>query len=227
MEEKCVGGSNLHMRCCAHILSLVVKEGLKEVDDSIIRIRSAVKYVRSSPARLLRFKACVEKVKIESKSLVCLDVETRWNSTYLMLESAIKFQAAFDMLEEQDGKYRTELLSSKGIPTEEDWEYARCLLPFLKDFYTATLHISGSLYVTSNYYFDEVFGIRAMIKKKMVDEDESLRKMADRMMKKFDKYWSNISNLNMFLFIAHVLDPRHKKGYVFFIVGQSFEEDKA
>ena len=226
-KKSVLEGQNLHMRCCAHILSLVVKEGLKEVDDSVIRIRSAVKYVRSSPARLLRFKACVEKVKIESKSLVCLDVETRWNSTYLMLESAIKFQAAFDMLEEQDGKYRTELLSSKGIPTEEDWEYARCLLPFLKGFYTARLRISGSLYVTSNSYFDEVFGIRAMIKKKMIDEDESLRKMADRMMKKFDKYWSNISNLNMFLFIAPVLDPRHKKGYVFFIVGQSFEEDKA
>ncbi|GJY54123.1 zinc finger BED domain-containing protein RICESLEEPER 2-like protein [Tanacetum coccineum] len=93
------------MRCCAHILSLIIKEGLKEVGDSVIRIRSAVKYVRSSPARLLRFKACVEKVKIESKSLVCLDVETRWNSTYLMLESAIKFQAAFDMLEEQDSNF--------------------------------------------------------------------------------------------------------------------------
>ncbi|GJX32929.1 zinc finger BED domain-containing protein RICESLEEPER 2-like protein [Tanacetum coccineum] len=75
--------------------------------------------------------SCVEKVKIDSKSLVCLDVETRWNSTYLMLESAIKFQAAFDMLEEQDSKYRSELLSSKGMPTEEDWDYARCLLPFL------------------------------------------------------------------------------------------------
>ncbi|GKB95239.1 zinc finger BED domain-containing protein RICESLEEPER 2-like protein [Tanacetum coccineum] len=51
--------------------------------------------------------------------------------------------------------------------------------------------------------------------------------MANKMMKKFDKYWSNISTMNMFLFIAPVLDPRHKKGYVFFIVRQSFEEDKA
>ena len=156
----------LHMRCCAHILSLVVKDGLKEVDTSIARIRSAVKYVRSSPARLNRFKGCVEKMKIESKGLVCLDVETRWNSTYLMLESAIKFQDAFDLLEEQDSKYKSELESLRGLPTEEDWEYARCLLPFLRGFYTSTLRISGSLYVTSNNYFHEVFGIGAMIKKR-------------------------------------------------------------
>ncbi|KAJ9548188.1 hypothetical protein OSB04_020731 [Centaurea solstitialis] len=217
----------LHMRCCAHILSLVVKEGLKELEDPILRIRSAVKYVRSSPARLQRFKACVEKMKIESKSLVCLDVETRWNSTYLMLESAIKFQAAFDMLEEQDSKYRSELLSLKGMPTEEDWDYARCLLPFLKGFYTSTLRISGSLYVTSNSYFHEVFGIGAMIKNKMSVKDEGLRKMATRMKGKYDKYWSNESNINMFLFVGSILDPRHKLGYVSFIVEQSYEKEKA
>nr|KAJ0194742.1 hypothetical protein LSAT_V11C700367090 [Lactuca sativa] len=165
-KHNVLDSQHLHMRCCAHILSLVVKEGLKDIDTSIARIRSAVKYVRSSPARLQRFKGCVEKMKIESKSLVCLDVETRWNSTYLMLESAIKFQDAFDLLEEQDSKYRSELLSLKRLPKEEDWEHVRCMLPFLKGFYTSTLRISGSLYVTSNNYFHEVFGIGAIIKKR-------------------------------------------------------------
>jgi hypothetical protein len=37
----------MHMRCCAHILNLIVIEGLKEVDDSLVRVRSAVKYVKS------------------------------------------------------------------------------------------------------------------------------------------------------------------------------------
>ena len=52
-------GEYLHMRCCAHILSLIVKEGLKDLDDSIFRIRAAVRYVRSSPSRLARFRSCV------------------------------------------------------------------------------------------------------------------------------------------------------------------------
>lgn len=75
-------GEFMHIRCCAHILNLVVKEGLKDLDSSIEAIRNAVRYVRSSPTRLARFKWCIEQEHISSKSLVCLDVSTRWNSTY-------------------------------------------------------------------------------------------------------------------------------------------------
>ena len=70
-------GEFLHMRCCAHILSLTVKEGLKDIDDSIFRIRSVVRYVRLSPARTTRFKNFAEEEGIETKSLLCLDVEMR------------------------------------------------------------------------------------------------------------------------------------------------------
>ena len=31
----------LHMRCCAHILNLVVRDGLKEMDDSIVTVGNA------------------------------------------------------------------------------------------------------------------------------------------------------------------------------------------
>jgi hypothetical protein len=31
------------MRCCAHILNLIVTDGLKEVSDSIVKVRNAVK----------------------------------------------------------------------------------------------------------------------------------------------------------------------------------------
>nr|KYP32091.1 Putative AC9 transposase [Cajanus cajan] len=74
-------GDYIHMRCCAHVLNLIVKEGFKDNIDAILRIRGAVKYVRSSPSRMSKFKTCVEQQNIEYKGLVCLDVETRWNST--------------------------------------------------------------------------------------------------------------------------------------------------
>ena len=76
------------MICIAHIVNLIVNEGLKEHQDSITRIRGAVKYVRQSPSRLQKFKKCVQIENIQSKSLLCLDVSTRWNSTYLMLDAA-------------------------------------------------------------------------------------------------------------------------------------------
>ncbi|KAL1344810.1 hypothetical protein AAHE18_08G071600 [Arachis hypogaea] len=49
---------------------------LKEIDESILRIRSTVKYVRSSPSRATRFQKCVELEKIQYKDLPCMDVET-------------------------------------------------------------------------------------------------------------------------------------------------------
>ena len=50
----------LHMRCIAHIINLVVSDGLKEYNDSIARVRGVVKYVRQSPSRLQKFKECVD-----------------------------------------------------------------------------------------------------------------------------------------------------------------------
>ena len=94
-ESSVLDGKYLHMRCAAHILNLVVKDGLTDLDISIVKARTFVKYERSSPARLQKFKTSVEEEKLDNKSLVCLDVETRWNSTYLMLESALKFKKAF------------------------------------------------------------------------------------------------------------------------------------
>jgi len=101
------------MRCCAHILNLIVSNGLKEIDNSVLRIHAAVKYIRSSPSRFMKFKECVERQKIEYKGHICLDVETSWNSTYLMLDAAFKNKMAFVELEFYDTKYANEL--GKGI----------------------------------------------------------------------------------------------------------------
>jgi hypothetical protein len=54
----------MHMRCCAHILNLIVTDGLKEVNDSIVMVRNAVKHVKSSHSRLDKFKACMEIERI-------------------------------------------------------------------------------------------------------------------------------------------------------------------
>ena len=90
------------MRCCVHILNLIVNSGLKEIDNFVIRIHAVVKYIRSSPSRLTSFKEYVERQNIEYKGHICLDVETRWNSTYLMLDIALKHRKAFEEFEFHD-----------------------------------------------------------------------------------------------------------------------------
>lgn len=78
-----------------------------------------------------KFKECTEFASIDSKKLVSLDVPTRWNSTYIMLEAAEKFQLAFDKLE---GEY-SNFLESFGAarpPTSDDWNSSRSFIKFLK-----------------------------------------------------------------------------------------------
>ncbi|XP_030467314.1 zinc finger BED domain-containing protein RICESLEEPER 2-like [Syzygium oleosum] len=216
-------GELLHMRCFAHILSLIVREGLKDINDSIVRIRSTVRYVRSFPARLRRFKGYIELEKIESKSLVCLDVETRWNSIYMMLEEALKFQIAFNSLEFQDSKFVEELSKAKGLSTSDEWEYARHFLPFLKLFFDTTLKVSGSSYVTSNDMAKDVYGIYIMIDIYCENEDPTLQEMAKRMKIKFNKYFGNVNDIDLTLFIACILDPRHRWEYVKWMIDRVYE----
>jgi hypothetical protein len=76
-------GKYLHMRCAAHILNLIVQDGLREVDQSIKRVWAAVKFIRRGTSRLENFKEIAQWEKVDSKAFLNLDVCTRWNSTYM------------------------------------------------------------------------------------------------------------------------------------------------
>ncbi|KAL4290133.1 hypothetical protein GQ457_14G014970 [Hibiscus cannabinus] len=212
----------LHMRCAAHILNLVVKDGLKDVDNSVMKVRVAVKYVRSSPARLQKFRSCIEEENINNKSLVCLDIETRWNSTYCMLKSALVFRKAFKNMKTKCIPYSKELRKVGGPPDDEDWDKVTAFLPFLEIFYEATLSFSGPRYVTGNNFVEEIFDIGYTINRYLDDSNVGLKSMARQMKMKFDKYWANVNNVNVLMFIALVLDPRHKLRYVEWIVRRSY-----
>ncbi|KAE8671427.1 hypothetical protein F3Y22_tig00111954pilonHSYRG00181 [Hibiscus syriacus] len=191
-----------------------------------MKVRTLVRYVRSSPARLQKFKTCIEEEKEDSKSLITLDVETRWNSTFLMLESAIKFKKAFASLYMKDSSCFKELRKVGGGPIEDDWKRVSSFLPFLSIFYDATLRLSGSRYVTCNHYAHEIYGTRLMISN-ISDDDEGIKKMAAQMMSKYDKYYGNIDNINIMMFVGVILDPRHKLNYVNWIVHDSYDETQA
>ncbi|KAL1209432.1 putative AC transposase [Cardamine amara subsp. amara] len=218
-----LNGEFLHMRCGAHILNLVVKDGLEENKASISRIRCAVRYVRSSPTRSNKLKECLTHLKLGSSVGLSLDVETRWNSTYLMLESALKQKKAFDMLVLEDEKYLVELGKLDGVPTKSDWEYAKTYLPILKFFYDATLKVSATKHVTGNSYLKEVFGVGLMIRKMSLNKtDPNQKAMATKMKAKFDKYWGDVDNMNLVIFFACVLDPRYKMKFVTWLIRENY-----
>ncbi|CAN1278849.1 Putative AC transposase [Linum perenne] len=185
-------GQFLHVRCVAHIINLVVSDGLGEISTSVRKIREAVRYVKQSPARLQKFYDFVAVDDIESKKSLCLDVFTRWNSTFLMLQAAEKYETAFEMYALSDRQFL-------GVPDEDDWNDARRIMRFLKCFYDFTLKVSGSSYVTSNLFFPDVVILYRMLKMWEGSCDNQLSSMANKMRRKYEKYWGDIEKMNKLL----------------------------
>ncbi|XP_030924901.1 zinc finger BED domain-containing protein RICESLEEPER 3-like [Quercus lobata] len=48
-----LGGEFMHMRCCAHIVNLIVMEGLKSHHESIVKVRNAVRITKEWGASIL------------------------------------------------------------------------------------------------------------------------------------------------------------------------------
>ena len=102
-----------------------------------------MKYVRASESRMKKIKECIERVGgVDTPASLCLDVLTRWNSTYLMLNFAIKYHRVFCSLHFHDEKY-------KYCPLAEEWIRGEKICVFLLPFYETTNLISGTSYPTS------------------------------------------------------------------------------
>ena len=126
-------------------------------------------------------------------------------------------------MDEQESHFASDL--KDGIPNEMDWDNARVLTKFLKNFYEVTKRMSGTLYTTSNSYFHEVCAIEQLLREWSRNSDPSLSLMAMKMKEKFDKYWGNIDRMNMMLMIVIVLDPRYKLKHVRFCYGRIYPSE--
>ncbi|XP_058750882.1 zinc finger BED domain-containing protein DAYSLEEPER-like [Vicia villosa] len=68
------------------------------IDESLEKIRLCVKYVRGSEARKIKFASCLKQLSNVTSKQVRQDLPTRWNSTYLMLETAIANEGKYPKL---------------------------------------------------------------------------------------------------------------------------------
>lgn len=218
------GYKYLHMRCITHVVNLVVSEGLKDINASVKHVRDVVRYIKNSPARLKRFKDCVDLEGIESKSSLCFDVPTRWNSTYLMLSTAAKFEVAFDRYGELDLSFKADL-RELNIPSSADWACVRKYSNLLKHFYKLTVRISGSFYVTSNSFLSEISDLCCILNDWKGSMDSETRHLSDSMKMKFNKYWGDAENMNKIVFWANVFDPIDKLDYMV-TLGEMFGLEK-
>ncbi|XP_050915062.1 zinc finger BED domain-containing protein RICESLEEPER 1-like [Lathyrus oleraceus] len=120
---------------------------------------------------------------------LCLDVSTRWNATYLMLEAAEKFQAAFDKLEYEESGYR-------------------------EFFGKATNVFSTAQSVSLHSAFHQVSAIYCELKQATMNLNGVFASVGGNMMEKYNRYWWCATKMNKLIYFGTILDPRYKLSYI-------------
>lgn len=215
LEKLICSGRLFHMRCCAHILNLIVKDGLDVIKGGIEKIRDSVVYWSATPKREEKFEETTKQLRIPFTKKLVFDCPTRWNSTYLMLEVAIMYKDVFIRLKQRDSKYKT-------LPTESEWEFAREVCNRLKVFFNVTELFSGTIYPTANLYFPQICEVKLSLNEWLGSPIDVIRNMASSMLEKFEKYWNVVHGI---MGVAAVLDPRYKMALLEYYFPQLYGND--
>ncbi|MFQ6665807.1 hypothetical protein Gotur_032414 [Gossypium turneri] len=205
-ELFCVMVLFFQVRCCAHILNLIVKAGLELADDVVGKIRNGNRYIKKSGIRRKRFYDVADKsFHLNVTKKLRQDVSVRWNSTYLMLDYSLYYKDVLDYWGQRDKDYQMFALSNK------EWRNVAILYKFLKVFYDVTCVFSGSNYATANLYFRGVWKVYKVLLDTVKGHYSFLTPMVKQMQEKFNKYWAKYS---LILSGVAILDPRYKLNYV-------------
>ncbi|XP_066361541.1 zinc finger BED domain-containing protein RICESLEEPER 2-like [Miscanthus floridulus] len=186
----------VHQRCACHIINLIVKSGLKRFKPYTEDFRTAINFLNSSNQRIALFNNfCIAKGVRPRK--FGLDMDVRWNATYLMLKHLLPYKDVFSVF--INSNYGTTLL------TASHWYIADKILEFLEVFYDSTVTLSGVYYPTSSLILHHLLDIITHLHES--SKDQNLFSIVYPMKLKYLKYWKDIPLMYSFAFI---LDPRGK-----------------
>ncbi|KAL5570508.1 hypothetical protein UlMin_027083 [Ulmus minor] len=115
-----LSGDFFHMCCTAHILNLIAEDGMYILDKGIVNIHESVSYWTATTKRNEKFTETARQLHIQSTKVLALDMPVRWNSTYVMLSTALIYKSIFAHLKQHESGYKT-------LPLEDDWVKARDL----------------------------------------------------------------------------------------------------
>ena len=83
-----------HVRCCAHIFNLLIKDGLSVIEDVIFKVQENIKYLAGLLSPLMMFSNVAKQLHLLSKKLI-LDCCAQWSATYDMLSTVLEFKHIF------------------------------------------------------------------------------------------------------------------------------------
>ncbi|KAK0131561.1 Zinc finger BED domain-containing protein 1 [Merluccius polli] len=197
------------LSCFAHTLNLAAQSlySLNSVSQWVARVRTIVVWMKRCLMAKVVLREKQDLLQLPQHSLI-LDVRTRWNSLYLMLERfteqypAIQAASLDQRLRKNMDRDRLARL------TEEDFRKAEDFINLMKVLYTSTLCVSSEKSPTSG----QILPILKKLEAHLSVQDGDTVFVSN--LKK--QVWSNLSKryqndeIRNFLQVATALDPRFK-----------------
>lgn len=199
-------GRNKHMPCFAHTVNLIAEVITK--DPLILPILSKVRDIVKWAKRSVTVSDKLRKIQLDNemsngitKKLI-LDVQTRWNSTYYMLERFSELVTAVNQVIIND-------TAAPPMLTATELDLARQIQIVLKPLEFVTREASGELYITISKIIPMVNCLKNQLRN-ITSELEIVmalkKKLLDEITKRFGKM-----EYNYFLSVSTLLDPRFKR----------------
>jgi hypothetical protein len=129
-----------------------------------------------------------------------VDMDVRWNSTFLMLKHLVPYRGTFSVWIKTNHPCKED---GSILINDDHWYIIEKMLSFLQDFYDSNVALSGVYYPTSPLMLHHILKIARQLN--AFENDRLLREAIVPMKSKFLKYWRDIPILYAFAF---VLDPR-------------------
>ncbi|RXN32920.1 zinc finger BED domain-containing 1-like protein [Labeo rohita] len=192
-----------HISCFAHMLNLIVKAALKEVQHIVQKVKTIVEYFHRSTVASEKLGATQKQMGQEPLRLK-QDVATRWNSTYYMLKR---------FTEVKDPIISTLALINPSLPTllPEEWEISREILEIIKPFEEVTTEVSAEKFVTVSKVILMTRGLQRIVARfqRNPSKFDPVKKLVDSLMSEMTKRFGRVEH-NEKLADATCLDPRFK-----------------
>ena len=121
----------LHQRCACHIINLIAKSYLKRLQPYLEDFRTAITFLNFSIQRIASYKQYCLSVGVRPRKIE-IDMDVRWNSTFLMLKHIVPYQTTFSVWIKTNYPCKSD---GSFLLIENHWCIAEKLLTFLQLFY--------------------------------------------------------------------------------------------
>lgn len=198
-------GKNKHTPCFAHTINLVSESVVKHqsIEPLITKVRNVVLWIKKS----VNISDTLRKVQIESGvpegcvQKMVLDVKTRWNSTFYMLQRFIEMVNIISPITLQH-------ITAPAMPTAIEINTIKQFIELLKPLEFVTRESSGDKYVTISKIIPMINCLMSQVSLLKPSEDiihDVHNKLNLELVKRFGKtqYVTQIA-------ISTLLDPRFK-----------------